>query len=317
MQAIIEKYKNLAVISGSTSTTTKGALQFLLNRKITLESAHRKNQKIANGKRGHIQQKWSLNYALRRSKKTDVMHLSVLPMHFSGCNIQDDSIRDLSVRSAQKNNPRKKNLYTGAASALGAVYQERTKIIRYRGKYRYTGSEIYANYQSGLFFSKSGKCAWLIQGCKVIRKLIAPTGMRWKKDNHGALLSRVSDGMDYHPTLDDLRSCKFCTLVRGAMSKNWKLRQEAVKKSKEFARLIPTTRVLLEDSQRAGNCVQGTLQFAEMRLKISREMICGAIHLIGVSAKKLILISETHPQEKEKIMGAINCAIARETLVSI
>lgn len=73
-------------------------------------------------------------------------------------------------------------------------------------------------------------------------------------------------------------------------------------------------RVTLEDSRRAGNCVEGSLAFAERKLGMSREEIVVAGHLFSVPANRLIAVANG---DLPRIEAAIKIAWLRETTVSI
>jgi hypothetical protein len=66
--------------------------------------------------------------------------------------------------------------------------------------------------------------------------------------------------MDYHPEDADWTAKDFATRVRKAMAANWAKRREAKRAAKQAA---------LDDSRRAGNCVEGSLAFAERKLHFS------------------------------------------------
>lgn len=156
----------------------------------------------------------------------------------------------------------------------------------------------------------------------------APAGMHFAVDDNGVYLVRLSDGMDYHPTAQDWTAKDFATRVRRAMAENYKRRQAAknaekiaAKNSKEAARLekiyrrdLATTCVTLSDSRRAGNCVEGTLRFAELKLKVSREEVLSAAHLFTVPATKLLAVANG---DMQRVEAAVKIAWSRETLVSI
>ena len=113
--------------------------------------------------------------------------------------------------------------------------------------------------------------------------VVAPAGLVFTHDANGILLRRVSGGMDYHPEDADWTAKDFATRVRKAMAANWAKRREAKRAAKqaaldaaEAARVaaireceLATTRVTLDDSRRAGNCVEGSLAFAERKLHFS------------------------------------------------
>lgn len=152
------------------------------------------------------------------------------------------------------------------------------------------------------------------------RILRAPAGLKWKQRN-GLCLVRESDGMDYHPTVADLQSPRFASVVREAMARSYRARQEAKREARRTARWerqfeldLATTRVTLHDSRRAGNCIEGSLRFAERKLGLDRASILAAGHLFTVPAKRLLSVANG---ETDRAVAAIRAAWSRETTVSI
>jgi hypothetical protein len=138
-----------------------------------------------------------------------------------------------------------------------------------------------------------------------------PKGMRWTRDNGKICLIRKTDKMDFHPSYDSLSSKNFVTFVRKEMAKNYSLRLQTRRLEKIQNAQLSGCRVLLEDSRRAGNCVEGSLQFAEKRLNLSREQILAAPFLGGVSGARLLATGN------ENARRATLCAWERETTISI
>lgn len=131
------------------------------------------------------------------------------------------------------------------------------------------------------------------------------------------VLIRQSDGMDYHPDPKEIRNLDFKSMIE-KLQVNCELRkkqEDAMERSKvmraAFESNINTTIVLLEDSRRAGNCVEGSLAFAERRLGISREDILNGQHLFGVPASRLLETEDSNARR------AAFAAFERETTVSI
>lgn len=223
----------------------------------------------------------------------------------------------------------KSNYGIGSPRIYGPAYQRRWDTIRYRGSYKgYTGSYLNQDYQSCVGISKSGKSAVVIQECKLIRRIIAPKGMMFRKDENGILLRRLSDQMDYHPNSTEWLAKNFATVVRQQMATNWRKRQEAKQATRKLAkdraeqtrirtiyeRELNTTMVRVEDSRRAGNCVAGTLAFAERKLGLSREEVVAGSYLLAVPAPKLLRVANG---DQTRVESAIWAAWQRETTVSI
>ena len=164
-----------------------------------------------------------------------------------------------------------------------------------------------------------------LHGTRVLR---APAGMFFAADVAlGVMLTRHSDQMDYHPGFEELWSKNFATRVRRGMAENFRQRaairksdklaardkRESERQQKFFLRDVPSVVVSLADSRRAGNCVEGSLAFAERRLGISRQDILAGAHLFLYPAAKLLSKSEGDP----RAMRAVRAAWQRETAVAI
>lgn len=240
--------------------------------------------------------------------------------------IDDPELAEAAFAEVKKENPRKKNIYFGnpvkKAPKPGKFAIPRWETIHYRGKFKgWKGSKIYADYSSRVRYTSDGRTARLIQSGEMGPVIPAPAGMRWGSDSNGVKLVRISDGMDYHPTLEDYRAKDFASRVRKAMARNYLARHATAKSVKEaarfekiFGRESGSCIVTLEDSRRAGNCVEGTLRFAERKLKCDRSAILAAKHLFGVRASQLRAHANGDAQRAE---AAIRQAWMRETTVCI
>jgi len=219
------------------------------------------------------------------------------------------------------------NVSTGSPQVYGKAHQARREKIHYKGRYRgYSGWFLYQDYQSCVGISRSGRSAVIIRECVLVRRIIAPAGMLFRNDSNGFFLQRVTDKMDYHLTPEDWDAKNFATRVRTAMSKNYLARQAekrsakvAAKDAKEASRIeaikareIGATRVTLDDSRRAGNCVEGSLRYAETRLQIDRETIINNGYLFSVRASRLLATNGD-----TGVKRAVNAAWLRETTVTI
>ena len=144
----------------------------------------------------------------------------------------------------------------------------------------------------------------------------SPKGMLFQKDSYGLLIRRLSDNMDYHPTKDDLQSKKFVSIIREKMASNYKarlyqkqLKKQQKKTEKIFNKDLKNTMVTLFDSRKAGNCVEGSLSFAEKRLGVSRKEILDGGFLFKIPAIKLVKTGE------QKALNAAKVAWTRETTI--
>jgi len=192
---------------------------------------------------------------------------------------------------------------------------------RYSSRCTYTKishTPLYASW-AVIAFGGIGVCyRWGATGCRTIP---APAGMKFDHDSLGLRLVRLSDGMEYHPNAYDLRVKGFAGWMRDRMAVIFVARRDAKRAAARLAqeaaimsRELGSVRVTLDDSRKSGNCVEGTLRFAEIRLGITREEILAGGHLFSVSASRLGKFASSEP---ERVKAAITRAWMRETAVSI
>lgn len=320
-----------AQAAGSTATTAKGAAKYLTSRAIHAKDEPR-----------YSMDQYKVHAALDAGKPGDKIVIparSTTARRIHGyfcCVCPDKAAREASKAAAHANNPRKKNLYTGQARISGPAYQEREETINYKGAFKgWRGSEIFADYQSCLCVSRSGSTAVQVTGNVFVRRFRAPEGMAFARapegmafahDSNGVLLRRVSDGMDYHPTYEDWRAPNFATVIRKAMADNFrkraavrKMERQAKRDKIETARIeaikvreIGNVRVTLEDSRLSGNCVEGSLAYAERKLGLTRDEIISGGYLFSVPACRVLAAND-----KVGARRAVDVAWMRETTVSI
>jgi len=212
------------------------------------------------------------------------------------------------------------NYGMGSARIHGKAHQARWERIQYKGTWSgKPGQMLYQDYQSCVGISRSGRSVVVIRECKLIRRIIAPSGLLFRWDENGIFLQRQTDKMDYHLESEDWLAKDFATRVRKAMAANFLKRQQARKVEREakrysaiYAREIGSTRVTLEDSHRSGNCVEGTLRYAENRLHIPRDVIIHNGYLFSVPASHLLKVNGS-----PRVEAAVTAAWQRETTVSI
>lgn len=239
--------------------------------------------------------------------------------------IQDSELGWQAKSSARRSNGRIKNWVDSSPSIYHVSkgdydkFESGTGYKRGKGSFtcysyapRYVSYVILANGGGGLIYRHGFK------GEIKSRVIYAPAGIKFAKDENGLLLRRKSDNMDYHPTAKDLQSKKFATTVRQEMAKNFlyrlnqkRLEKQNNKSEKIFIRDLPTTMVNLHDSRKAGNCIEGSLRFAEMRLNIPRQEILNGGFIFKVPASKLVKTGD------ERAIRAAKVAWQRETLVMI
>ena len=211
------------------------------------------------------------------------------------------------------------NYHDGEPKTYGGKAQCQEKKIHYRGRFSgYQGSEAYRNYQSCVGISRTGKSAIVIVSCILRRRIISPMDLRFRIDKNGICIQRLTDKMDFHPHSSDWLRKDFWTHVRREMAKNY-FRRIATKKIEKENKRFDAIRnkqmmscfVTLEDSRRAGNCIEGSLQFAESRLGVTREEVIGGAYLFGVSGERLLRTNN------ERARAAVLQAWKRETTVNI
>lgn len=230
--------------------------------------------------------------------------------------VYDEALAAEARYALQEKYPRKKNLYYGSPTSKD-TNTERWEKIHYKGAYKgWTGSEVFADYSS--FFRVTSRWVQRRAGKTRGKYVFAPAGMKFAIDSNGVFLRRLSDGMDYHPTLEDFAAKDFAKRVKAQMAQNWKARQAQKSKEMEATRLkaifdseVQSCLVSLYDSRLAGNCVEGSLAFAERRLKMDRSDILACPWLVTAPASKLLATGEDRPR------AACVAAWNRETLVSI
>jgi hypothetical protein len=242
--------------------------------------------------------------------------------------LYNSKLANESVSASQKANGRIRN-WNGAKSSIKSRtkgeynetnhgrYSRRCSYNRYSYTPRYTS---FITERDGILTYEFG----FVGEMNLVKKPV-PAGMRFSTDALGAKLVRVSDGLDYHFTGDHFLHKQFALNARLALAKKYRKNVEEnkqkriAKKSaaqatileKLFQRDLKHTYVNLNDSRAVGNCVEGSLRFAETRLKIGRDEILRGGHLCVVNAKRLV------DTKDERAIRAARRAWARETLVTI
>lgn len=240
-------------------------------------------------------------------------------LRYQAVPLHDDALASSAADVARAAHPRKKNWEDACPSSM--PHQHHTVSDVDNGRYsrgcRYTRWSYRPLYHSVLRVWRSGRTVHLSQSGGAPVRITAPSGLSFRPDGYGvAVVSR--DGTEYHPTAEEWRSRAFARTVRQRLSEARTARRAAASLRAEQARHarikslgLLSTRVTLDDSRRAGNCVAGTLQFAETRLRMSRADILAAPHLVSVSADRLIKTND------RRAIAAVDAAWARETLVCI
>jgi hypothetical protein len=306
---------------GSAATTARGAAKWLVQhrRPVTL-FGHRGAVPA-----GHVAA-YHTRLILRRGQPGTAVDVATTK-RWKSATLTDPGLAAAAKKQGASANPRKRNLYTGAPRLSGGAFVPRWETINYKGSFKgWHGSELHCDYQSAVAVSPSGRTACLVQGGVLVRRIIAPAGLKWATNAQGAHLVRLTDGLDWHPSAEDLKARDLATRARAALAESFRrrragapARRKAAADAKETARLdrirsreIRTCRVTLEDSRKAGNCVEGSLRYAETRLKIPREDILNGSFLFSVSAGRLL---DTNGDPG--VQRAVNRAWLRETTVCI
>jgi hypothetical protein len=116
----------------------------------------------------------------------------------------------------------------------------------------------------------------------------APAGLYWSHDKDGLKLIRRTDGMDYHPTREDLHARDFAARIRRTMAANYRRRALVRRLGSEQA----VTDYLLRSNRRrvslraisraAGNCAAGTESFlARLGIANRERATAGAVYRLA------------------------------------
>ena len=291
------EYVTLAQSRGSTATTAKGALKWLLAHPVA--------------PRKLTAQQWKLHETLDHCRVGDALQV---PGERDGGRAYGYRMFALPSRAAENaaaqqmhaNNPRKRPAYHGYTLIDGSAVSLRWETIHYKGKYKgYTGSAIYADYQSALAVANSKRTAVVIVGNVVKQRVRLPkhyrfgehtivrTGGLWtiptteesirslradsirslpqlraEAAKHGATVCRDANGLrlvigpdDYHPSEYELRKWDVAGWVAKIQANAATRKRLAAEREAESADIAGVW-VCLADSLRAGNCRAGTEQFA-------------------------------------------------------
>lgn len=237
----------------------------------------------------------------------------------------ENTVLSEKARVAARNSNGRIQNWNGGAKPSSFVKSLGDYNVNNEGRYsrsckytKYSYDPVYTSYVT-IAFSNNGLIYKRGFAGQMKSSLVkAPKGMDFEIDENGLLLRRKSDKMDFHINGDILEKKNFVTYVRKQMAANYKIRLCQKKEAKLAAFLdkifkadLKTTMVTLHDSRKAGNCIEGTLTFAEKRLGISRQEIIGGGHLFKVRGEKLFATGEN------RAIAAVKQAWARETAVCI
>lgn len=231
----------------------------------------------------------------------------------------DSALSDEVKQAVRNANGRVKNWSFGLAVTDPSRHgkKETESVGNYSSRCTFTKYLHHHVYHSELRVFRSGKTVELWQAGKMVRRVFAPSGLRFDRDTLGVKVVS-KDGVDFHPDSVGWKSPRFAAEIRAALSikraslaAQAKAQRENKRHSKIMERGLSSCVVTLDDSRRAGNCVEGSLRFAESRLGMNREEILACRHLTGVLGRRLLATKD------ERARKAVVAAWNRETIVAI
>lgn len=200
-------------------------------------------------------------------------------------------------------------LFNSKSSRFQSI-TDRNHVSTFRnGKWRTVASATHIVYVTSIAVFGGRKLEWLIGPSDVVRKYILPTGWHWSKDNLG-IVAIDSDGIDYHPLWTDNITIEHILMGHAQNKEKRKQQIEYQLFGEKLKEQLNTTFVTLEDSKRAGNCIEGSLAFAERILHLNREDVINGSYFFKVPAIKLY-------DKDERAKAACLQAFLRETTISI
>ena len=226
-----------------------------------------------------------------------------------------------------KNITTTRHLFTAIPSRYYKVVDEKHISARRNGRFRTVQRAIHNVYIVSVAVFKGSTMEWLKGPSDVVRKYVLPDEYIWGKDHLGLKIID-KEGYDFHlgnSYKSILDNENFVSILIDAFQseKKYKIRIEEKrlreKENEEFYNKsiqllneqLFTTRVTIQDSRNAGNCVEGTLAFAERVLKIPREEVISGSFLFSVPANRL------YNSGDDRAKNACMVAFQRETCVSI
>lgn len=283
-----------------------------------------------------VRNKLILKAVVESNKKTQKPknNLEILKTRYPKFSKRNDELAAKARVAAYNANKRVRNWIAPKAKCRKTFLGEYDEVSAGYYKGRFKGYKIW-NYQpvytSYYRIGPNGKKLIYVYGFENPEKRVisAPKGMIFTRDENGLMLQRLTDKMDYHVSVENLLRKDFATYVRKMMAANYSARQNQRKQEKIaaleaaknkaraefleqlFKKDLKTTMVTLNDSRKAGNCVEGTLAFAERKLGISRQEIMSGGHLFSVAADKILKFGES------RALAAAKIAWQRETSVCI
>jgi hypothetical protein len=207
--------------------------------------------------------------------------------------------------------PNAKNWLNPFPSMEGPFRVQTYNRGRYSGRCSFTKYEYRSIMPSFIDF-QGDKATVLVN--KSFFEVVLPKGFVFDMDREGIHIRRIKrPSSNYHFNSDEIQDgAKELVKKLVALEKSRaKLNKETQAKKRLQTLLLKNlgnTWVMMEDSRRAGNCVQGTFAFCD-NSKLSRSAVC---------AKSLFKLKEkVSPDVQKRIERAVMCAFERETTVSI
>lgn len=195
-----------------------------------------------------------------------------------------------------------------AARFAGCIDQNNVSRSRRGGRFYTVTPARHVLYCESVSVFIGRKMEWLRGPSDVVRKYILPEGWSWDRDQVG-LFCRDADGVDFHPSWNSDPSMEYI-LECHAQNKNRRMAEIADKEFRDRA-LREGEYVTLQDSRLAGNCVEGSLIFAERNLGIPREEVISGEWFCQIPAKTVLRFGDRRAE------AAVVQAYRRETEVSI
>lgn len=231
-----------------------------------------------------------------------------------------DCDRRRCLEMAKEQHPLLKNWRVPIEHTHGkTAYIHTINCGHYKGKFKsYTRYEYQPSMRSWGVIQDNGRVLAGLVGKQKFR-LELPKAYEFVPDGvHVKIARRSNHDTDYHFDTGEVFKDNAVSLMLKALRINAERRRQVKRKmamdkrnDRIFQREVKTTRVTLEDSRRAGNCVEGSLAYAERFLGIARQQIIDAGYLFSVPAIRLLKNNEP------RAVLAVRAAYMRETTVSI
>jgi len=244
---------NHAQALGSTAETPKGAHKYIMSHQLRISD----KPVVADSYSNWIEAK--REYLENESRRRLDRRMSTIPL--GGVS------RDEIARAERIKNRSRKN-WRDPAPSLRVLGESWTNLIncgQYSSRCTYTKWEYLPIVTC--FAIERGNLGLEFHWLDTVTFLAPPAGYRWQKDRNGIALISTDGKKDYHPDSDDLRHYTK-SAIRTKAVENYRRRQAVmVEQKRQLSEIKKAERegavICVADSKRAGNCVAGTLRFAE------------------------------------------------------